>query len=93
MKFVAVLLAALSLASAFAPATFQARQSTELNALFDAVRIAFRWITTERRTFDFEGRPSFVRDTVLLLTCAFSMFTGKSDRFNLKRIIRLPFFI
>jgi hypothetical protein len=56
MKFVAVLLATLSLASAFAPATFQVRQSTELNALFDAVRIAFRWTMAERRTFDFEGK-------------------------------------
>jgi hypothetical protein len=55
MKFVAILLATLSLASAFAPATNQVRQSTELNALFDAVRIAdlryresldrFRWKT------------------------------------------------
>jgi hypothetical protein len=38
MKFVAVLLATLSLASAFAPATKLVRPSTELNALFDAVR-------------------------------------------------------
>jgi hypothetical protein len=45
MKFVAVLLATLSLASAFAPATKLVRPSTELNALFDAVRdpICVRW--------------------------------------------------